>query len=331
MAVRALVAKKTWQFNVNQILKTVGASNTNFKQLMLALVNSLLNFTTNPWTCVGSSDGSTSNLSGTNLWSGNSALVWANSNGTSHSWIVLKNLTGLGTYQILISLVGSGATGGPNWCLRASPGGNYTGGSASNDPTATDEMTIASSAAWTDTNISGGSVGVRVALHAMMSTDGQCTRIFHTTNQGMVNGILMIEKLTDSGVSAPVAILSLGGGSTQVTFGNFLTSSSNWRMLVGSVTVSGRGTAEGTSTSPLVNDSSDGTNFMSDVDETWPVTPMGLVGVTRGGIGALGTFQDLWIASSNLLLGSMLTTDKKFVSLSPLVVPWSGADMRIGG
>jgi hypothetical protein len=328
MALRPVTLAKNWQFNVNQKILDTGNSTNNFRSIMKGYADSMLGFASNPWTCVGSSDSVTSNLTGTNLWSAIAKLVWATTNGTAHSWIVLKNTAGLGTFQLLISLLG-GATGFQAR-IAFSVGGLYVGGSNTTDPTATDEVVVLASANWTDSTYGTGIVAW-ASLHVEQSVDGQCTRIWHHTQQGLVNGCLFIESLLNapSAFSPATAVFALGSSSQVITFGNLVTAS-NWFMRVNGVSATGRLALLGSGT-VLPNDSGNGTNFDNDVDGGWPVCPVGLNSFTAGARGSLGTFQDMHVVTSQLRVGQILNTPKTFVSLQPLVMPWNSTDMLVGG
>lgn len=320
---RALALSKSWQFNVNQVIKQTGVTNTDFRTLMLAIKNALIGFSSHPWTVVGSNNTVAAGLDAVDRWTVIGDLVW--SLGSTASWIVLTN-AGLGTYQLLISLEGSSGAGS-NFEIRASPGGLYTGGATNARPTATDEIIIGSTIPWCD---SGLTSRVRTALHVAMSTDGQCTRIWMCTQQGLVTGCWIFDKLSDAVFSVPVVALIQASSSHALTFAGLITSSSNWKVRANGGLISAIGTAEAFGTSVLPTGTS--TNFDSDLDQTWPVEPMGLATQTRGAAGHLGTFQDLWCASAQLAVGQMLGTSRKAVSLSPLIMPWDGvSDMLVGG
>src|SRR6266568_2376351 len=75
---------------VNQAFTASGTILTDCQAIIFAWVRSLLNFTTNPWTCTGSSNGTgTGALDAVNRWAASTNLIWANSG--NHSWIVLKS------------------------------------------------------------------------------------------------------------------------------------------------------------------------------------------------------------------------------------------------
>jgi len=101
-------------------------------------------------TCAGSSNGTTSNMSGTDLWTNTFSaanLPMAN-DGTDHAWFVVALPAGIcsvaggkGPAYFLIDLDEFGGAGADQCGLYLSFAG-FTGGSITNRPTATDEVKI---------------------------------------------------------------------------------------------------------------------------------------------------------------------------------------------
>lgn len=82
----------------------------------------------NTWVCKGSSDGSSFNVAGTNLWDAHTKVVVAAA-GVAHSWLWLENAH-LG-YQIVIDAISSNTT----VVIRAAPiAAPFAGGSLTNRP-----------------------------------------------------------------------------------------------------------------------------------------------------------------------------------------------------
>lgn len=87
------------------------------------------------WTVVGSSDGSTAGMDGTDRWTTTftaSKIVRA-STGSAHSWIVLQNSTS--GYQMCIDMNSTSSGGNCNIIFARSSGG-FTGGNTTTRPTA---------------------------------------------------------------------------------------------------------------------------------------------------------------------------------------------------
>lgn len=62
------VPDKTWQFNVNQVKPTSDTVTTDCKTILLSIKKALTTFASNPWTVVGSSDGSTAGMDAVDRW-----------------------------------------------------------------------------------------------------------------------------------------------------------------------------------------------------------------------------------------------------------------------
>jgi hypothetical protein len=93
------------------------------------------------WTCEGSSDSATANLTGTDLWGSSfdgSKIVRASSG--AHSWIVLKSPVALGPRYLCIDYL---SASDQNAVIVASNNA-FTGGTTSARPTATKEWTVLS-------------------------------------------------------------------------------------------------------------------------------------------------------------------------------------------
>jgi hypothetical protein len=162
---------KTWQIEPD-ILIPVGASNlVERRQAMLAIVNNLIGFASNPMTVIGSGNGVTSGMDATNRWATEADLV-------NNSWIVLQDAQVNAKFQICIHLYSVWTTG--NACniqivvsrlagFGTANGG--TNGSSSTRPTATDEDAISA------VQFMSGATSCASRLYIWRSTDGQMTRV----------------------------------------------------------------------------------------------------------------------------------------------------------
>lgn len=302
--------EKTWQYDVNQDLATSGVLATDQRALMFAIKDALVSFGVQPWTVVSSSDSSSAGAS--DYWVDAADLVFAGP-GVAHSWIVLKQ-TGLGTnVQLCIDLINqydySVAT------VILSPNAGFTGGSTTARPTATDEVTVLSSAAWT-----GLAAAADVKLHVMQSDDGQCTRVV-ICSQSACRGLWILDKLADSSLAIPVVVTMKNGtttGSTHLTNAYFVGRHSTTNLTAYCGT-------EYYNTTAGVNANS---GAPSDISGLYPITPLSAWSETTGAKGRLGRFQDLWIGSSSFGLGGTYpaTPDSKlFAQFQQFVFPWDGS------
>lgn len=167
--------KKTWQFNHYVGTPSGISPDRDQANQFVAVKNALKSFGSSPWTVVGSSDGTTGALDGVDRWT-SGTLIDTN---RGHAWIVLEQAGWNGGGQVCWQWNG----GAVIWFF-SSPLGTFSGGSATARPTATDEQNI---------SINGGLVQPYSGLsgvftcHTLMSTDGQCTRLFLGANNQFVN------------------------------------------------------------------------------------------------------------------------------------------------
>lgn len=160
----------TWQYDVNKSLPA-GANGVDEAQKMhLAWKNALIGFATNPWAVAGSSDSVTAGMDNVDRWTSSDKLVGVAATG-AHAWIVLKDPV-LGC-QILLSMIVGGTANYEKHRFVMSPGGLFTGGSASADPTATDEIVI-NSHCYGRFFVGTSNTSAHM-LHVLRSSTGQAT------------------------------------------------------------------------------------------------------------------------------------------------------------
>ena len=310
---------KTWQFNVNNQTTAQGSALADARKTLRGIKDAMIGFATNPWTVRYSCDSVTAGTAGDGVdrWSADTNLVWANA-GTAHSWIVLRQ-TGIGTtYELLISCENSTPS---NLTLLTSISG-FSGGSKTARPTATDELTVASSGQW----VSGTDVSNRWSV--MQSTDGQCTRIL-VGYSGIFATLIVLDKPNNptTGWSTPnfSALYWNGGGLNTNTTGIFSTIGPNARSRIGSVNGSVSLTIEG-----IGNDFSTDTtigNIANEVDSSWDMWPLGIACITSGARGRHGSLFDLWAVSTARASGDMIPADgsNQFAVFGNFVLPWNGS------
>ncbi|RTK98748.1 MAG: hypothetical protein EKK57_11265 [Proteobacteria bacterium] len=203
----------TWQNSFNNSVAASGTALTDNRTILLGIKNALIGFASNPWIVKGSSNSVAGAMDGVDRWSGISNLVWANA-GTAHSWIVLEQggvyTSGGNKFQICIECANVSATGNL-LTVSISNSAGYTGGSATNKPTATDEY-VYSSATW----LTGGTGSIGpIIYNVQQSTTGEATRVFCFYNS--INILFWsFEKLTDAetGVTYPISTVVAGGTTT---------------------------------------------------------------------------------------------------------------------
>jgi hypothetical protein len=273
----------------------------------VAIVNALLALTGAP-TVRGSSDSSTSNLTGTNLWSADNKLVF-NTAGNAHSWIVLK--FGSGKFELCIDLNVSGGTGASVILSIA----GFTGGTTTARPTATDEKVLISSSA----------VGLSAATdisrftHIWMPNDGSSLRIAQFETGTFVTWwhIDIPNPATVGWTSPYVAFV----GAQTPTITNF---SGTARMLAqapgGAMTMflTGEGNSAGLLASTLTT--------IGGVDAGFYIGPMGCCQTTGAQLGCKGNLVDCFWVSTGQATGAFAPSSGSatWVVVGNTLQPWDG-------
>jgi len=274
---------KSWIFNCNNLIAAQGTVVLDNQTLLLAVVNALL--ATGKWTVFYSCNSVAAGTAGdgVNRWLTPTNLV-GNSPGSAHSWIVLKNtnMPG-GNYQILIEVPGNITSAGLTF--KRSINAGFTGGSTTNAPTSTDQVSFLATAAY-----GGPSNDQAMRWSVEVSTDGQCTRVIFAAG-GALRGLWYLEKTAnpDAGTTYPVA--EFVGGTNTGSYTPSLTAIQIYPL------AGVAGTASVGYVSQLTNLTSP-----SSINLNWPIVPACAVGTT-GAFGYLGMFQDMWVGSASIASG----------------------------
>lgn len=320
---------KSWQFQVNQTVTLQTSAENQAKQCALQLKNLMKSFSSNPWSvyysCTATGSGTAGSAGdGVDRWSTISDLLSAN--GSKHSWMVMKQAAIGGASGFQVCFDHTGASGlAVSQSIIVSFGAGFTGGTTTARPTATDETVIISNAQW----YSG--LQAQHIIHAMMSTDGQVTRICMWTGGTNLCTYWEFGKVQNpvtnwsnpsygealaatSGYANAVATLQgttlrcIGGGGTPL-FSAGLTYE----------TFNGSGTG-------LVRAQNIGTS-PNTFDGQWPVLPMGVAASAASNAGRLGNIYDLWWRPTGLVDGDTFPnndTTRQFVVMGGLIFPWVG-------
>lgn len=316
---------KTWQFNVNQVVPQGTGGNT-WRRMMRLIKNSLIGFGSSPWTVRGSSNSVSGAMDTTDRWSADTDLVWSSAGGVAHSWIVLRQ-TGIATnYELLIDL--TAASSFTNSCQRyISPSAGFTGGSNTTRPTATDEIQLpASSQSFGPTSADGTFI-----IHAMQSTDGQCTYVFLMT-LNYVCAILMFFKPKNpvSGWTNP----SAGMWETENIYNSSTANDCADASIFQSTTPSLRGRGVSTMDIFLTTEGYNGQTLSTyfttpnDFNGQYPMLPVGVASVTTSNRGRHGQVFDLWAGNfSPIFTGYTYPSDtsRQFCQFGIFIVPWNGS------
>lgn len=317
---------KTWQYNVNQAFNTSATPLTDNRALLRGIKNTLIGFASNPWQVRGSSNAVSAALlavgaagPGTDYWAANGDLVWANA-GVAHSWIVLRQTQIASNFEILISCEGASGAG-LIITVYVSYSAGFTGGSTTARPTATDEAAVISG-----TDFGGINAALNVKLHVMMSSDGQCTRMFIYAS-GVPIGIAFFEKPQNpvTGWSNPSFAAWKGSNTTslasQATVTNFYAAAS----------FNGRGASNMTMFGTM--ESYNSLNLAANIDQTndlsstYQMYPVGLASTTAANKGRHGNAFDLWWANTALGEGDAAPNDgtRQFIVVGQFWMPWDGS------
>ena len=337
--------QKTWQFNVNQAIAAKATSVLQLQALLFAIKQSFVGFAQSPWTVKRSSDGV--GASNSDLWVSSANLVTGNLLTSPRAWIVLKQSalapSGGTGFELLIDLQsqnGDSAIG-----LIASPNAGFTGGTTTSRPTATDEMYLQTPGSDTPAigyNAAyGGATLTSYRLHAMQSTDGQCTRMFlyRTSGTPVCCAILMFDKLANPtpNIDLPYYACWYGSNASNVaSMTNYVRSGNGLQML--NLRINGtpsRATmcAECTGSTILATTQT----FANELSSEWPLWPIGAVSEATDGsptdlrqgvgvLGRLGNLFDVWFGSTGVSTLDTYPADasQQFAQFGQLVVPWNG-------
>lgn len=312
------VFTKSWQWYVNQLIDSDTTASLESAGAALAIKNGLCwsGFTA-PWTLKGCSNSVSSNMSGIDLLLTKSNFV-GGAAGAAHSWMVLRSPAG---QELCMDF--SSASGIYLAALYVSHAAGFTGGSTTNRPTATDEMSVrattASPAAW----IAGtGTVNARLRFHIIHSSDGFSTTVLVTYQQVTVM-MWMLGKLNeavgglDNGLYAVCSATSSSSNSLTNTFAQVWTNHVNFGITVGR----GASSALDLRPSPRVTASSAGqvlsatkdalpnrlANAESRLSNLFALHEFGYVSLTSGKAGRMGKAVDKWITTAGYGAGDILT------------------------
>jgi hypothetical protein len=158
-----------------------------------------------------------------------------------------------------------------------------------------------------------------LSLHYMMSTDGECTRVFGAW-ANTVALTWMFEKPRNpvAGWTDPALALAL---ASTPTFGNLYSAANLTSRGPNNEAMTLYGSSEGYAAGPL------GSLLLmaNQLTGEWPLNPIGLVCNTPGCKGRVGELYDMWYASNTMRLGDSLpvTGDRQFMVFPNVFVPWN--------
>lgn len=318
---------KTWQIShVSNALS--GNETADMDDFFNKVKNAAKAFGTNPLTVVGSSNGVSANLSGTDVLASLSDYVH-NSPASNHSWIVLEKVDGA---QICFDF---NHTETNRMDIILSPSAGFSGGTITDRPTATDELVLWANDSWTGM-LGNGTSGGQARGHVMLSTDGLCFRVL-IANNGVVGGFLLVDKPGSpvTGWTNPEIGTFLGLGRNDNTSDTVLTVAS-W---YGSAKFKARGPV---ATMPFYPTFESPGNFYTvatkrnapnEISGEYPMQRVGLWhDDTVGQRGRHGFVFDLWFSNQVLQTGDTFPSGgtKEFIVFSDAVFVGDGTDWATG-
>jgi hypothetical protein len=321
---------KTWQYNVNNLRGNTGDNLEDNRDILFMIKQSLIGETfggsslgwTGTWTVQSSSPGDGTFGAGDN-WADVTDIVWANV-GTNHSWIVFRQAaTGSEFCVDCRNSNDSYAT------IAWSHSAGFGVGSATNRPTATDEIELITNAFW----VGGLTTPFAARIHTMISTDGECTRVYaQIRNLTNLVWLFDLAKNPVSGWVNPSIALARSGSSTiDMALYTSWNEADNIYGYHGATAMTLYASMEGADDDPLVEQ-----GFVAsanDIDGSWPMLPAGLVSETAGARGRHGELFDFWFGSGYQVSGTTYPDDlsRQFAQFGNIIVPWNGSAPQVIG
>lgn len=287
------------------------------RMVLWNIKDKLVNATGTPWTVVASS----------NATSAGAADYWTTPNDvlfkvtTTFSWIVLKQTGIASNFQICISCEADRAQA-EILTVAVSYSAGFSGGTTSARPTATDEYTLHNAAAWTQ-----GTSSVNRGASVFTSSDGACTRVYVSYSATLTN-YWLFEKPNATYVptwwtTPHVCAMNHTPVVASITGTNYRTSVGAFNGIPIALTSQ----AYSTATMLVTWDRFGGV----DVNSEWPCFPAGLFSANSYAGGWLGTLDDYWLVSDDLVNGDYFPGDgsKAFVVLGDVLQPSDGSAVVI--
>lgn len=307
---------KTWQYSVNNTVTATGVLSTTCRNAIYSIKNALVSFATLPWAVISSSDGAGTSAA-SDLWA-SSANVIGNTAGANHSWIRLRQTGIASNFELLLDCISADLGYGT---LVISPSAGFvTGGTATDRPTASDEIILINATNWIVTPASNDQ---NIITNIMQSTDGQCTRII-ACSQNIATTFWMFDKPNSpsTGWTNPSISYAAATAADNPIISNLSSSTPSYKGY-GTTSFDIGLTSEANVVTPLITL----LTSLNDFSSTLPLFPLGIVSVTASHRGRHGSVFDLWYTlSSPAVTGDTMPADssKTFAIFGDIVVPWNG-------
>ena len=326
---------KPYDFDVQNQQTATASALLDHQTILLALKNSLKATGTVPWTVKGSHDGAGSfgNNDDTDRWTDTSDLVFASSG--NRSWIVIQQ-SAINTKTQICFFLNDGEGNGramdvifsPNSGFFAANGG--ADGTATTRPTASDEVVLLDSSfangVWLDDQTSAQNY----AWHVMTAKDGLVT-FWAVCRNNQLSSFFMCArpKNPDTNWTNPAIACfrgADGGGSTNNPAGySYLNDQEAVK-----TNISGVGAVDiRCSTEMAVSSMIGQQQTQTNINGEWPLTAIGLRGVTTDARGHLGMAYDMRFTSTARPDGTTYpgagdpVPEATWVQFGHLALPWS--------
>lgn len=316
---------KAWQHNVNNPQGNTGVKDNDYADILLTIKRLLNGYSpnnvylrwTNRWLVRASSNGIIANT-GDN-WDSTSDLVWSTIN---RSWIILRQAA---TDTEICLDCNSTNTHYMTLVWSHSAGFNVSTPVTNARPTATDEVVLINTNYW----CSNQTLPLGVRVHAMVSLDGECTRVIVSwRNRTVLFWIFDLAKNPVAGWAIPsVAAMVYGTDSSPADQHTTWADTPRIRGRHGATDMSMYMSSEST----WLTSGSKGIvrlahiQAKNDFSQEWPLVPIGLTSETLGASGRHGQLHDIWFGS-DLMSGKTYpdSLTNRFAQFGNIIVPWNG-------
>jgi hypothetical protein len=316
---------KTWIFKSNHYLPTGTDINTCWANILFDIKQSLTTVSgwtdstgsaavnANPWTVTSSSNGGGGVASLGDNWGSAANVALAN---PQFPWVVLRQPA----INPLFEIAFGGYTGTTvlynNYVYVSHKLGFAQTGLVTTDYPATrgDRWSLLGLGP-----IDGVGNYHDLTLHYMMSTDGECTRVFGAyANTVALTWMFEKPKNPVTGWTNPALAMAIAG---YPSFTNLYTAANLTSRGPNNEAMTLYGSSEGYAAGAL------GQNLYmaNQITGEWPLNPIGLVCNTPGCKGRVGELYDMWYASGRMSLGDSLpvTGERQFMVFPNVFVPWN--------
>jgi hypothetical protein len=324
----------TWVFDVNYLVSAAPTVEDQARNLLFG-IKQLLTADLPPCFVRGSSNGVTAGMGGLDKWATSSDIVWSGKSGDPFSWIVIET-DGTLPIQILIACDDKTYSGNGRIIVSVSPSVSFSGGSTTSVPTAPDSYTILEGTWFSETTTNH-------IIHKMIDNTGANFRLAIWRQSTNLCSLWVFDKFINPvpGFVYPRLSLIFGSSSGLCNAYSSLSSYSVTAPITGSkkayrnspMDIGLTGEGIGLSVPPtaitetgILAASSLSLNF-NDINNEWPMFPIGVASMDLGNRGRHGNVADLyWRPSGVSPYATLLPASGPYtwVVMGDLILPWDG-------